>query len=140
MKINVSSLKKAILQLEDALKYCGSDLAKQDAKLALHLRAAAIQAFEFTYELSLKMLKRYLSLTELNPNIINEVTFNELIRKGYEKGLLQSELSVWKEYRRERGTANYSYNEENAQEVFENIPAFLNDTQFLLDQFYTRQV
>lgn len=139
MKLNVSSLEKAVAQLKEALSYCASSLAQQDEKLALHLRAAAIQAFEFTYELSLKMLKRYLSLTEPNPNIIDEITFNELIRKGYEKGLIQSELAIWKEYRKERGTTSHTYDEDKAQEVFEDIPAFLQDAQYLLKELKKRQ-
>jgi hypothetical protein len=38
----------------------------------VHLVAAAIQAFEFTYELSWKMLKRYLERTVPNPDGIDE--------------------------------------------------------------------
>ncbi len=64
MKLDLSSLKKAIAQLEEALFYCHSDIAKKDDRLALHLRAGAIQAFEFTYESCFKMLKRYLEMTE----------------------------------------------------------------------------
>ncbi len=139
MNLDVTSLEKAIDQLEDALIYYASDMAKEDERLALHLRAAAIQAFEFTYELSLKMLKRYLSLTEANPSFISEITFNELIRKGYEKGLIFSELSVWKEYRRERGTTSHTYDEDKAKEVFEDIPSFLIDAKYLLTQLKQRQ-
>ncbi len=139
MKLDLSALKKAIYQLEEALEYCHSDLAKKDKRLALHLRAAAIQAFEFTYELTLKMLKRYLSLTEANPSIVDEMTFNELIRKGYEKGLLHSELAMWKEYRRERGTTSHTYDEEKAQEVFEDIPDFLQDAKYFLNELIKRQ-
>lgn len=75
MTLDLSSLEKAIAQMEDALKYCESDLAKSDPKLALHLRAGAIQAFEFTYELSFKILKRFLEATETNPSIVEEMSF-----------------------------------------------------------------
>ena len=47
MTIDLGSLSKAIAQLEEAISYANSDLAKSDPRLALHLRAAAIQAFEF---------------------------------------------------------------------------------------------
>lgn len=103
------------------------------------MRLAAIQAFEFTYELSLKMLKRYLSLTEPNPSAAGEMTFNDLIRKGYEKGLIQSDLVMWKEYRRERGTTSHTYDEEKAREIFEDIPNFLQDAKYLLAQLQKRQ-
>ena len=139
MKLDFSSLEKVIAQLEEALGYYHSPLAKADVRLALHLRAATIQAFEFTYEISLKMLKRYLQLTDTNPNVIDELTFNELIRTAYEKGLIQSELAMWKEYRKERGTTSHTYDEVKAQGVFEEIPAFLEDAKYLLAQLKKRQ-
>ena len=136
--LDVSALEKAIAQLEEALQYCASDLAARDDKLALHLRAGAIQAFEFTYELSLKMLKRYLTFTAENPNIVNELSFNELIRIGYEKGLILSELVTWKEFRKDRGTTSHTYDEIKAKEVFDNIDFFLQDAKYLLDQLIKR--
>jgi hypothetical protein len=54
--IDIASLEKAIAQLETSLKYSESDLAKKDEGIAKQFRAAAIQAFEFTYEVSHKML------------------------------------------------------------------------------------
>lgn len=43
MKLDVSSFKKAIEQLEIALKYCSSELAENDENVALLFRAAAIK-------------------------------------------------------------------------------------------------
>ncbi len=140
MKLDVSSFEKAIHQLENALVYCESDLAKQDTQLALHLRAGAIQAFEFTYELSIKLLKRYLEMTAPSTAAIDELSFNDLIRTGCEKGLLRSELAVWKAYRKERGTTSHTYDEEKAEAVFEDIPDFLEDAKFLLAQLKQRSV
>lgn len=134
MKVDISSLEKVIAQLKEALFYCASDLAKKDDRLALHLRAAAIQAFKFTYELSIKMLKRYLELAEASPGEIDKLSFNELMRMGYGQGLVLSELVVWKEYRRERGTTGHTYDEDKAEEVFQNIPGFLKDAEYLLHQ------
>lgn len=139
MKLDLSSLEKAILQMQEALVYCESDLAKNDPKLAKHLRAAAIQAFEFTYELSYKMIKRYLEMTEGSPATVDEMTFNDVIRTGYERGILKSELTLWKEFRKERGTTSHAYNEEKAAEVFEDIPAFLLEAEHLLSQLKERQ-
>ena len=60
MRLDLTPLDHAIAQLEEAIEYHGSDLASGDPALKLHLRAAAIQAFEFTYQLSFKMAKRHL--------------------------------------------------------------------------------
>lgn len=59
LPLDLSSLENAIAQLEQSLSYFHSPIVQQDSGLALQLRAAAIQAFEFTYELSWKMLKRF---------------------------------------------------------------------------------
>ena len=115
MILDLTSLQKAIAQMEEALAYCNSDLAKNDPRLALHLRAAAIQAFEFTYELSFKILKRYLEATETNPAAVDDMTFNELVRRGFELGLLQAEMAEWKEFRKDRGTTSHAYDEEKAK-------------------------
>ena len=137
--LNLTSLSNAILQIEEALAYAQSDLAKDDPRLARHFRAAAIQAFEFTYELSIKMLKRYLETLEANPAAVDEMTFNELIRSGYEAGLLRAELSDWKNFRRDRGTTSHAYDEDKARAVFATIPAFLAEAKFLLAEINTRQ-
>jgi nucleotidyltransferase substrate binding protein (TIGR01987 family) len=139
MKIDLSALRQAIAQLEEALAYCGSEQARQDTRLALHLRAAAIQAFEYTYELSVRMLRRYLESTESNPAAIAELTFNDLIRLGWERGLLRAELAAWKEFRRSRSITSHTYDQAKALEVFEGIPAFLDEVRLLCAAIEERQ-
>ena len=60
MKLDLTPLEDAVAQLEEALDVYHSDLVLNAPRLKRHLRAAVIQAFEFTYELSFGMLKRYL--------------------------------------------------------------------------------
>ena len=58
MSLELTSLENAAAQLEEALDYHGSDIALRDGRLQRQLRAAVIQAFEFTYELSFKTKHR----------------------------------------------------------------------------------
>jgi len=58
--IDVTPLRNALGRLQKSLAYCGSELAASDPGLAEQFKAAAIQAFEFTYELSHKTLRRQL--------------------------------------------------------------------------------
>lgn len=139
MILDLSSLEKATAQLVEALDYCQSDLAKNDDRLAQHLRAAAIQAFEFTYELSFKMLKRFLEASEPNPTSVDQMTFNEIIRTGLEKGLLQAELEEWKAFRKDRGSTSHTYDENKARNVFECIPKFIIEARFLYNEIQKRQ-
>lgn len=137
--IDVSSLKKAIEQLKESLGYVSSDLAKKDKGLAKQFRASSIQAFEYTYELSYKMLKRFIEQTEPNPATVDEMSFQELIRTGAEKGLLLNSWDKWKNYRKSRGATSHTYDEEKAEEVFQDIPAFLEEAEFLYDEISRRQ-
>lgn len=139
MKLDTTSLRRAIEQLEDALRYCDSPLAKEDPGIGRHLRAAAIQAFEFTYELAVKTLRRFLRSTESNPAEIDELTFNELIRLGAQRGLLAAELAAWQQFRADRGATSHTYDENKADVVFDSIPALRDEAYHLLTQIERRQ-
>lgn len=139
MTLDLSAFDKAVAQLDEALAYCASDLARNDPRLALHLRAAAIQAFEFTYELAFNLLRRFLIATEPNPSRIGEMSFNEIIRLGSARGLLRADVAVWSGFRRDRGATSHAYNETKAIEVFEGIPEFLREVRYLRAQLANRQ-
>lgn len=134
MILDLTSFEKAIAQLQTSLNYYNSDLAKKDAGIAFQFRSACIQAFEYTYEISWKMLKRYLENTSANPQDFDKMSFPELIRSGNEKDLLFSDVEKWKVYREARGTTSHAYNETKAVEVFEVIPLFLQEAEFLLNK------
>lgn len=97
------------------------------------MKAGAIQAFGFTYELSWKLIKRYLETTEPSPDF-DDITFNDLIRKGYEKGLLLNDLEAWKAYRKRRGITSHTYDENKAEDIYQNIPEFLTEVKYLFKQ------
>ncbi len=132
--LDLSPLENAVSQLTRALEYAGSDLARSDAELSTLLRAAAIQAFEYTYELSHKMLRRHLEATEADAAGVRSLSFNGLIRLGWARGLLDEELAAWIAFREARGATSHTYNERKAQAVFEAIPRFLAEARFLLSR------
>ena len=138
MKLDLTPLEDAVAQLEEALDVYHSDLALNHPRLKRHLRAAVIQAFEFTYELSFRMLRRYLEFASANPAEIDELVFNDVVREAYRQSLLRSELPEWLEFRRNRGTTSHTYNEEKAQEVFESVPNFLQEARYLLNRLHER--
>ena len=138
MRLDLTPLDDAIAQLEEALEYHGSDLASRDPALKLHLRAAAIQAFEFTYELSFKMIKRHLEQASENPARFDEMSFSAIMREALPAGFVQSELSIWKEYRKLRGTTSHTYDKDKARVVFESVPDFLREARYLRDQLQQR--
>ncbi|MCX5920213.1 MAG: HI0074 family nucleotidyltransferase substrate-binding subunit [Candidatus Melainabacteria bacterium] len=138
--LDFSSLDNAITQLEMSLTYANSDLAKTDINVALLFRSASIQAFEYTYELSHKFLKRYLEATDPSPQTIDVMNFQDLIRTGAEKGLLKNSWDVWQFYRKARGSTSHTYSEIAASKVFAMIPDFVEEVRFLRDKLVERLI
>lgn len=126
--LDFQSLEKAIAQLDAGLS---ESLSLPDREL---LRDGVILRFEYTYELSWKMLKRYLEATLPNPEEVDGMSFQTLIRTGSEQGLLMSGWDNWVRYRKARGTTSHTYDEEKAREVFRIVPEFLREARYLLDR------
>ena len=138
MKLDLSPLANAVAQLEEAVGLYDSDVVRHHPVIRNHMRAGAIQAFEFTYELSVRMMKRHLEEISANPAEIDQLSFRELIRRGTQQGLLCSELEAWMRYRADRGATSHTYNEERAERVFQGIPEFLQEARHLLKELQER--
>jgi len=132
-ELDLSSLRIAIAQFDEAMDLNRSDIAAANPRLAVHLRAAAIQAFEFTCELVVRALKRFLRAAEAIPAAADEMDFNELIRRGCELGLLKAEIDAWRGFRRDRGTTSHAYDEAKA------LAAFAAEAKSLLEKIGRRQ-
>jgi nucleotidyltransferase substrate binding protein (TIGR01987 family) len=138
MSLDFSPLGYAIAQLDKSLAYAHSPAALADPGLREQLRNSVIQCFEFTYELSWKMLKRYLEETEANPAEIDIGTFQNLIRLGNERALLRSDWYQWKTYRQARTDSSHTYDAAKAEAVFAVAPDFLAEARALLDELSRR--
>jgi len=138
MSLDFSPLANAINQLEKSLDYATSPLAKNDPGLFEQLRNSVIQCFEFTYELSHKMLKRFLEETAASTEDIDTRSFQELIRTGNEKGLLRSDWLVWRTYRQARNNSSHTYDADKAEQVYQIAPDFLLEAKHLHQQLIAR--
>ncbi|MBU6449748.1 MAG: HI0074 family nucleotidyltransferase substrate-binding subunit, partial [Rhodospirillales bacterium] len=101
------------------------------------IRDACIQRFEYSYELSHKMLRRYLEASE--PAEVHQLSFPDLIRLGHERGLLGESWDVWMDFRDARNATSHAYDEDKARKVFAKIPAFAKAARFLAAQIAARQ-
>ncbi|MDV7341813.1 HI0074 family nucleotidyltransferase substrate-binding subunit [Terasakiella sp. A23] len=122
----VTSFEKALKSLKEGLD------ERRRCPDNVFVRDAVIQRFEYTYEISHRMLKRYLESISANPSEIDGLAFQGLIRLGCEKGLLRSDWERWKLYRTARGTVSHTYDEDKAKEVLEIVPDFYEEAKFLL--------
>ena len=127
MKLDLSSLKKAVNSLEKAVN-------EYQINPNEFVRDSCIQRFEYTYELCWKTIKRFLENTVASPTDIDSMSFQELIRTANEKGLLLNDWETWKLYRIYRGTTSHSYDQAKADEIYKEIPLFLKEAQFLLSR------
>ncbi|URD67115.1 nucleotidyltransferase substrate binding protein [Conchiformibius steedae DSM 2580] len=75
------------------------------------IRDGLIQRFEFTYEISHKILKRYLEYTSANPTQFDGMSFQDLIRTANEQNLLLGDWTDWKQYRDMRARTSHTYDE-----------------------------
>lgn len=135
--LDITPLKNAANQLEQSLVYTESELAKKDPTLHLLLRAAAIQAFEFTFELSIKMLERQLSIMAIAANI-DRLAYRDLLRVGAEKGLIDDPV-VWFEYREKRNITSHTYDIAKAKLIYKALPEFLQHVRSLIKQLEAKQ-
>ena len=138
MRLDLTPLENAVAQLEDGLVQYDSHIVREFPQIRNQMRAGAIQAFEFTYELSVGMIKRYLEQVSANPAEIEELSFRNLIRRARQQGLLRFELDAWLQYRTNRGTTSHTYNNERAERVFQGIPEFLEEARHLLKELQAR--
>jgi nucleotidyltransferase substrate binding protein (TIGR01987 family) len=134
MDLDLSSLKAAIDRLAEVVA------ARQADPDNAFLRDAAIQRFEFTYELAHKMLRRYLDLTAADPQEIERMSFPNLIRTASEQELIHSDWERWHRWREARAKTSHTYDEGVAEDVAAGIPEFLPEVRFLFDQLRLRTV
>ena len=126
MTLDFSPLVNAIARLDEGLaRY---DLDHSDAQI----RDGLIQRFEFTYDLTHKMVRRALEAAAANPEEIDRMSFPTLVRTANEKGLVGSEWADWQRYREMRNITSHTYDEAKALQVAATIPAFLDEARDVL--------
>ncbi|MCP2041709.1 nucleotidyltransferase substrate binding protein (TIGR01987 family) [Neisseria sp. HSC-16F19] len=124
-KPNIQSLGNAVLRLQEGWQRYLQDISDTQ------IRDGLIQRFEFTYEISHKMLKRYLEYASADPSQFDWMHFQDLIRTANEQDLLLGNWTDWKQYRDMRSRTSHTYDEQTALAVVQGIEKFLAEAQFL---------
>jgi nucleotidyltransferase substrate binding protein (TIGR01987 family) len=96
------------------------------------VRDSVIQRFEYTFEISHKILRRFLSETESSRAEISEMLFNDLIRLGCKRGLLLNDLETWDKYRRSRNLTSHNYDKFNTEYIIAIMPLFIDEIDYEL--------
>jgi nucleotidyltransferase substrate binding protein (TIGR01987 family) len=132
MKLDITSLGNAVQRLREG--FARHEREPKDEQI----RDGLIQRFEFTYELSHKMLRRYLRESAANPEEIGQMPFADLIRAGNDQGLLWGDWLTWRRFREMRARTSHTNNERAASKVVSAIPAFLGEAEHLCAELQRR--
>ena len=130
--LDISALGRALGQLELAIE------AWADKQGDAFIRDAVIQRFEFTYELSVRMVRRYLRSMAASDDEVNEMSFRELIRHAGDLGLLRGGVLEWADFRQARTDTVHTYNEFRAVEVAEAAKEFAVEARVLFENLNRR--
>ena len=131
--LDLSSLENALNSLKRAIDRSLIEPLDEE------VRDSVIQRFEYTYELSWKMLKRQLEIDSQTPANIDAMGFKEMTREAAERGLMNNP-EAWFEYRRQRNITSHTYDETKAHNVYETALAFFPDAFNLLQNLKQRNV
>ncbi len=131
-RLDLSPLERSIDRLSEGWERYQRDITD------IQIRDGLIQRFEFTYEISHKMLKRYLETTAASPAAFDEMPFQDLIRSANEQNLLRGAWPDWRRYRDMRSRTSHTYDEEVALAVVAGIPDFLAEAIHLRDRIKAR--
>ncbi|HTQ34695.1 MAG TPA: HI0074 family nucleotidyltransferase substrate-binding subunit [Stellaceae bacterium] len=132
MPLDIAPLHNAVQRLREGLVRHQAEPSDEQ------LRDGLIQRFEFTYELSHRMLRRHLQDVLPSPEDAARMTFAELVRTGNERGLLRAEWSAWRRFRDIRTRTTHTYDAATAAEVVREIPAFLDEAAYLCAELQKR--
>jgi nucleotidyltransferase substrate binding protein (TIGR01987 family) len=132
MKLDTTSLGNAVRRLREGLARYESEPRDEQ------LRDGLIQRFEFTYELSHRMLRRYLREAAASPDEIERMPFADLIRTGNAQGLLRSDWAAWRRFREMRARTSHTYDANAAVQVVAAIPAFLEEVEYFYAELQRR--
>lgn len=127
--IDLSALRRALTMLQEALAFWQAQ--PDGTALKPHLRSAVIQSFEFSYELSVRLLRRVLIERAAAADLVADLSFNDLLRAAADAGLLADPLR-WRAWRELRNATSHAYDEAKAQAVATGASTFVDDAASLL--------
>jgi len=134
-KLDISSLKKSYDAYSRALNYALNIESKSSDKFYEKeiVSNALIHHFEIVYELSWKMMKRYIEMEDSDVKIL---TRKDLFRIAGEKGLIH-DFHKWVNFHSARNKTSHTYDEDTVKEVYgtaKEFKTYIKDLIFALEE------
>ncbi len=126
MQISISNLEKALITLDESYEILSNN--KNDY-LTTVLEDAVIKRFEYTLEISKKIMKKVLK--KFYDKQEEELTVNNIFRFMYGYNYI-SDWERWRTYHEKRNITAHEYNLEKSRKLLGLIPDFLRDTKELI--------
>ncbi len=129
MALDLTGLKKAIASLDESVNYSNNLPEGIDAGI---VRDSVIQRFEYTYELSWKLLQRWLKVN-VSPEDAEPRTKKDLFRLAAKKKMINN-VEDWFEFAEARNAVTHTCNESKAEYVYEVALKFLPASKALYQE------
>lgn len=138
MPLELDNLRNSIKALTDLLAVSeDSDRMGQLSEVERNgIQSGVIQKFEITYELSWKLMARWLN-THIGSGVADGVTRRQLFRLAAEN-LLIPDVDLWMEHHKARNDTTHVYDQMTAEQVYMAALEFTHDGQRLLKEFEAR--
>ena len=138
MPLHLDSLRDSI-EAHDELLTASEDEARMGRLSEIErigIRAGVVKHFEITYELSWKLMARWLN-TNVASDTADGVTRRQLYRLSAAHKLI-SDVDRWMRHHDARNTTSHIYDSKKAQQVYEAVRGFTHDAWQLLKALEAR--
>ena len=98
--IGLTALRTALATLDEAGEFWAAP--PDGSPLKRHWRSAVVQSFEFTYELSLRRLRRVLIERAETADLVADLSFNDVLRKAADAAARSAGGQPWEPVNRHR--------------------------------------
>ena len=138
MPLDLESLRNSVIALTDLLSVSEDDtrMAQLSEVEQKGIRSGVIQNFEVAYELSWKMIARWLN-TNISNGVADGVSRRQLFRFAAENRLIPA-VDLWMQHHIARNATTHIYDQEIAESVYKSTRIFAGDVQLLLEALEAR--
>ena len=138
MPLELDSLRNSVKALTDLLAVSenGARMGQLSEVERSGIRSGVIQNFEVAYELSWKLMARWLD-TYVGAGVADGVTRRQLFRLAAENRLIP-DVDLWMQHHDARNATTHIYDEEKAVLVYKATREFAHDARLLLDALEAR--
>ena len=137
--LDLTPLEKCNQSLRSAVQIVQNKewLEAQTSELQQLILSGVVKNFEFVYEISVKMIKRYIDLSSLDSTAMDQMDFREILRMALEKGII-NHIEAWFDFRKLRNLTAHTYHFEKALLVTTQCALLLTSVDYLLEELKKR--